>query len=240
MSGTGTVQDTTRVTFREIRERTFRTLRMAGASSAEARAATEQVLFAELHDGTGLTELIDGLFAGPWGRTQLRRTTAGPAEAWAAECTGGGRISALRHGTALVELVAGEPQITLVVRSGLTALSASLDEPLTRSAMATGRCLSVWEHATHQSRLRTAAPDGSVASGLAHPKDGTAETLSALPLGAVVVQASEHPPAGELAWRTVDEQRARRHHAATEGILVQTSAWQHLGAIAQNFLVPEQ
>ena len=239
VNDTTSVNDTTRITFRELRERTFRTLRVLGANSAQARAATEQVVFAELHHGTGLTELIDTLTAGPWNHVQLSRTK-GPAEAWAVECPGAGHVSALRHGTGLLDLVAAEPQITLIVHTGLTAFSALLDEPLARAAMTTGRYLTVWEHTLCPSRIRTAALDGSVASGTAHPEGAVAETLTALPQGAVAIHNSELPPAGSLIWRTAAEQRSRRHQAATEGIFVHTSAWQRLGAIAQNFLVPEQ
>lgn len=239
VSDTAPAHDTTRITFREIRERTFRTLRVLGASSAQARAATEQVVFAELHHGTGLSELIDALTTGPWGRVQLSRTE-GPTEAWAVECPGAEHVSALRHGTGLLDLMAAEPKTTLVVHTGLTAFCALLDEPLARAAMTTGRYLTVWENTPRPSRIRAAAPDGSVASGTAHPEGAVAEMLSALPQDAVVIQTSEHPPVGALIWRTADEQRTRRHQAATEGILVHTPAWQRLGAIAQTFLVPEQ
>lgn len=44
----------TRVAIREVREATFRSLVAAGASNLEAKVAAEQVLFTELHRGSGL------------------------------------------------------------------------------------------------------------------------------------------------------------------------------------------
>lgn len=240
MSPAQAEQATTRVTLREIRERSFRALRTAGAGCAEARIAAEQILFAELHHGTGLTEVLAELSAGPWGRTELLIEPEELPERFRVRSTGEGRISALRHGASLIELIAAEPQTSVLLQDGLTPLSGLLDEPLTRVAPIVGNPVSAWELAPHTTRIRTALPDGTLGFGVADPQGATAEALHGQPVGTVMLHTSPQTPPGEITWLSADQQQARRRAAATEGITVNTSIWKKLGAMAQNFLVPEQ
>lgn len=233
-------EGTTRVTLREIRERSFRALRTAGAGCAEARVAAEQILFAELHHGTGLTEVLAELSAGPRDRAELSLEREDLSERFRVGSTGEGRIGALRHGASLIEVIAAEPQTVLLVKDGLAPLSALLDEPLTRVAPIAGKPVSLWELVPHASRIRTALPDGTLGFGAAAPHGAAAEALHGQPVGTVVLQASQQAPSGEITWLSPGRQQARRRAAAAEGIAVNASVWEQLGAVAQNFLVPEQ
>ncbi len=65
-SAPSTMPGVTRVAIREVREAAFRAFVATGASNAEAKVASEQVLFTELHRGSGLVALLQELAAGPW------------------------------------------------------------------------------------------------------------------------------------------------------------------------------
>lgn len=225
--------ETTRVTVREVRERVFRTLRTMGAGGSQARTVTEQVVFAELHRGTGLAELLDALPGQPWAPVSMTRPN--PAAHRPVEYADA--VRPLQHATAMVDLVAAEPQLSVVVRAGLTAFSSLLDEPLSRSARIIGCYLNAWEHTPQGGWLRTAAPDGSVGTGAVGAGGVTAVPVETLSLGAVVLHTTEEPPSGGLHWLGAEQQRTRQTRAIVEGILVDAAVWQRLGGVAQNFLV---
>ena len=126
----------------------------------------------------------------------------------------------------------------MVVRAGLTVSSSLLDEPLSRSARTVGWNLTAWQHVPGSGwRVRSAAPDGSVATGAGEPDRELTELLRTPPPGAVVFHASRRPPRGELSRLDAEQQRARRLEATVRGISVDTAVWQRLGDLAQNFLL---
>ncbi len=234
-----TDEKTTRVTLREIREHSFRAVRTTGASGAEARVAAEQALFAELHHGNGLAAVLEDLSSGPWDATELSCVPADSSGVTLVRSTAG-RRGPLRQGAALIELMAAEPQVSVVVSDGLSPLSCLLDEPLIRAAASLGRCVSAWARGAHTVEVRTALPDGTLGVGTAQPSGPAAEQLDGWPGGTVVLHSDEHPPTGQITWLRADELQARRRAAAASGITVDATVWERLGALARNFLVPEQ
>lgn len=234
-----TMPGTTRVAIREVREATFRALVAVGASSAEAKVAAEQVLFAELHRGSGLVALLEELSTGPWVRASLACKRDDSREKPVLRVTGSGRPGALRQGALLVDLLAAQTEPdAVVVSDGLVALSSMLDQPMIQVA----RSLGCWVYAADRTvsalDFRIASPDGAVGTG------GTGTAPSQVPdLGTVVPGVSlsllRAMPDVATSWLTAAEQGASRAAAAQHGLMVDASVWREVTAAARAFLVPE-
>lgn len=224
---------TTRVAIREIREAAFRALVAAGASPAEAKVASEQVLFDELHRGTGLVGLLEELSCGPWARTGMACERDHTHQPPTVRVSGTGGSSALRQGALLADLLAVEKPGTLVLAQDLSALSSLLDEPLIRTARSTGSFVVVARRATVSVDLRVAAPDGSIGAAWSHTG------AEALPLGVSLVR-SEAGPASPTTWLTADQLRVTRAAAAQHGHEVDAARWAQVVTAARTYLVPEQ
>ncbi len=224
---------TTRVAIREIREAAFRALVAVGASPAEAKVASEQVLFDELHRGTGLVGLLGELSCGPWARMGMACERDHTHQPPTVRVFGTEGSSALRQGALLADLLAVEKPGTLVLAQDLSAVSSLLDEPLIRTARSTGSFV-VAAHRTPESvDLRVAAPDGSI--GASWSSTGP----EALPLG-VSLARREAGPRSPTTWLTADQQRFTRAAAAQHGQQVDAARWAQVVTAARTYLVPEQ
>lgn len=227
-----------RVAIREVREMAFRTIVAAGASSAEAKAAAEQVLFAELHRGSGLSALLEDVSSGPWRRTGLACERTDLEGRTVAHISGPSRPGALRQGVLLVDLLVAEPG-SLVVSDGLTSLTPLLDEPLIRGAQAAGCWLVAVDQTMSSLDFRVAAPDGAIGVGTSSSMNRLSPDPGTLPAGVSLVRFEE-PPAPAVTWLTADVQRARRAAAALHGCRVDAAVWAGVTAAASAYLVPEQ
>lgn len=228
----------TRVAIREVREAAFRAFVAAGASSADAKVAAEQVLFTELHRGSGLAALLEDLSSGPWLRTGLACDRKDFDGRTVLRVTGPGRSGALRQGALLVDLLGAEPG-SLIVSDGLTSLTPLLDEPLIRSARATGCWLVAADRSTTSIDLRVASPDGAIGVGEITTTTDLSPDPADVPLGVSLVRR-ELRSDWEITWLTTAEQRSTRSAAAQHGLLVDAAVWAEVKTAADAYLVPEQ
>lgn len=239
-SAFATMPDVTRISIREVREATFRALVAAGASSAEAKLAAEQVLFTELHRGSGLGALLEDLEVGPWVRAGLECEREYLDERLVLRVTGPGRPGALRQGGLLVDLLAAEPEPgALVVSDGLTALTSFLDEPLIRTARSTGNFVLATDRSASSLDFRIASPDGAIGVGVAGATTSPGHDLVPVVPG-VALSRLEAMPDLSTSWLTAGEQGATRAAVAQHGVMVDAALWREVSAAASAYLVPEQ
>lgn len=240
-SATATATGVTRLAVREVRDAPFRALVAAGASSAEAKVAAEQVLFTELHRGSGLKELLDELAAGEWTRHGLRcvRDPDGVLRV-----SGPGNHGALRQGALLADLLVAEAEPgAVVVSDGLTSLSPLLDERLTWAAGATGLWVVASDRSDSGLEVRVASPDGAIGVATYGPGIRGDVGLEPLPRGvslALSLEGRETLPPAEITWLAAADQRATRAAAAEHGLLVDAAVWAQVTTAARAYLVPEQ
>lgn len=235
-----TTPGVTRVAIREVREASFRALVVAGASNAEAKVAAEQVLFTELHRGTGLVALLEDLSAGPWTRPGLacRRDTSGLRPVL--RVAGPGRHGALRQSALLGDLLAAEAEPgVMVVSDGLSSLSPLLDETLIRTARTTGCWVAAVDRAASSLDFQVATPDGALGVGAAGATDRLDPDSEPLPSGVSLVLC-EGKPSAPITWLTAAEQRATRAAAAQHGRLVDAAVWAEVTVAASAYLVADQ
>jgi len=234
-----TMPGTTRVAIREVREAAFRSLVAVGANNAEANVASEQVLFTELHRGSGLVALLEELTSGPWARTGLVCSRDDSSGRPIVRVTGTGRAGALRQGALLVDLLAAEAERdAVVVSDGLDSLSPLLDEPLIRAARAADCWVVAAERTAASVNFRVASPDGAIGVG-----DASSEHLQPdhadVPLGVSLICRALRPE-WDITWLTAAEQRSSRAAAAQHGLLVDPGVWARVKPAADAYLVPEQ
>lgn len=231
---------TTRVAIREIRDVTFRALVASGASTAEAKVASDQVLYSELHRGSGLVALLEELSSGPWGPAGMTCERDDTGERAVLRVVGPGTPGALHQGALLVDLLAADPDPGAVVIShDLRALSSLLDEPLIRTA----RCIGSFVVAAHRSAsvldFRVASPDGAIGLGTGGATSRLDADFVSLPLGASLFRREASPEA-PITWLTAGEQQATRAAAAQRGRQVDAALWTEVSTAAHAYLVPEQ
>ncbi len=230
----------TRVAIREVREATFRALVAAGASNAEAKVASEQVLFAELHRGSGLVSLLQELASGPWARAGLACARDDSGEQSVLRVTGLGRPGALRQGALLVDLLAAEAERgAVVVSDGLDSLSSLLDEPMIRAARAVDCWVVAADRSASSLNFRVASPDGAIGAGGVTSTGHLQPDRADVPPG-VSLFRRELKPEWDISWLTAAEQRSTRAAAAQHGLLVDAAVWAAVKTAADAYLVPEQ
>ncbi len=230
----------TRVAIREIREAAFRAVVAAGASAAEAKVAAEQVLFAELHRGTGLAALLADLSTGPWIPAGMACTREDEGGRLVLRVSGSRAPGALRQGALLVDLLAAETgPDAVVVSDGLTTLSALLEEPLIRTARSTGDWIIAADRAASGIDLLIAAPDGTIGVGTRASTSRLEPNQDPLPLG-VSLGRYDQTPEADVAWLSLAERNATRAEAAHRGRLVDAATWHEVKTAARDYLVAEQ
>ena len=239
-SAPSTMPGVTRVAIREVREAAFRAFVATGASNAEAKVASEQVLFTELHRGSGLVALLQELAAGPWARAGLACTRDDSREQPVLRVTGPGRPGALRQGALLVDLLTAEAERdTVVVSDGLHSLSPLLDEPLIRAARAADCWVVAADRSASSLSFRVASPDGAIGAGEVTSTGHRQPDRPDVPPGVSLVRR-ELRPEWDITWLTAAEQWSTRAAAAQHGLLVDAGVWAEVKTAAEAYLVPEQ
>lgn len=231
-------EPTIRVAVREIREVAFRAFVSAGGSAAEAKAAAEQVLFTELHHGSGLVALLEELSLGRWSPVGLRCERDDAGGRLVLRVSGSTRAGSLGHGVLLLDLLAaGTEPTAVVVSDGLTALSPLLEEPLIRTARTTGSWIVAAKRTSSGLDFHVGSPDGSIGVGTAERTDRLDPNHDALPVGVSLVRCDLRP-AGAVTWLSAGEQQATRTAAAQHGRTVHAASWRQVASAAREYLVP--
>lgn len=229
-----------RVAIREVYECAYRALVAVGASAGEAATAADQVLFAELQYGDGLRGLLDDLMRGPWDRSGMRCQQEARGNTTVLHVQGTHRPGPLRQGALLVELAAAEAGPVVVLGQGMDTSSSLMDEVLSRTAMVTGRGMSVTDVSKHNDAffVRVALPNGDVGHGLRTSVDVPSQERHEAAAGtAIDCPATENLECA--VWLTGQQQRLRRADAALHGVIVEDWVWEHTYAASRRFLVPE-
>lgn len=228
-----------RTSIREIREYAFRSLIAAGASAGEALVAADQVLHAELHCRDGLVGLVADLLGAPWPRTGL--SCARSIEPHGVQFTvqAAERAGALRLGSLLTDLVAGEPGPAVAVTDGDIEVSGLLDGLLLSAARSAGMsALAVRLSGSGPLAVRVATPVGDVGEGRVDPSQVIGVTAGAGTAFATGVLVEPNHLSG-LVWSTTEDRRERRREAARHGVKVDAHQWRIIEDHARSFLVPE-
>lgn len=236
------LEDTRRVSLREIREHTYRAMVVIGATTGEATLAANAVLHAELCSGTGLCDLLAELSRGPWPAEGLRcvRLPASPphVQVFANE-----REGALRLGALLVDFIEGEERAPITVTTD-RAVGAGplLEPPLVRAARESGRPVVAIDPAGDgQTAVLVAEPTGHVGRGWLR-RERAAECVPCVRLdGGVSVigglDCVEPALRSVLAWTDPADRHTRREEASAEGVRVDARTWSAVGRRARAYLV---
>ncbi|MDO5745408.1 MAG: hypothetical protein Q4P23_13190 [Micrococcaceae bacterium] len=227
---------TMRLAMREVRECAYRALMTKGASNAEAQAAARQVLFAELHHGTGLHSLAAWLHDGTWLLGAFPYTRIDTPEGKSYRVDPAAPCHALVHGVLLVD-VASTGVGSEVLCSPLRHDTHLLDEALLNAAISSGHTV-VHRSAGPENRTTFATPAGDLGSGSSAADQGAPHTPPQDPGNSRFYTANE-PPQGEFTLSTEAQRTERRLALAHGGILVDAAIWSELRAIAAGYLVPD-
>ncbi|GAA5228403.1 hypothetical protein [Paeniglutamicibacter antarcticus] len=228
---------TMRLAMREVRECAYRALMTKGASNSEAQAAARQVLFAELHHGTGLQSLAAWLHDGTWllGAFPYTRIDTPSGKSYrvdpAAPC------HALVHGVLLVD-VASTGVGSEVLCSPMRHDTHLLDEALLNAAISSGHTV-VHRSAGAENRTTFATPQGDLGTGFSAAGQGAPHTAPEELENSRFYTANE-PPQGEFSLSTEAQRTARRLELAHGGILVDAAIWAELRTIAAGYLVADK
>ncbi|KAA0977084.1 hypothetical protein FQ154_09260 [Paeniglutamicibacter gangotriensis] len=233
---TGRTASTMRVALREVRECAYRTLMAKGASNAEAQAAARQVLFAEVHYGTGLAALASWLRKGSWtlGALSYTRTETPEGKRYAVDP--GSSCHALVHGVLLVD-VASSGVGSEVLCNAVNHDSHLLDEALLNAAQVSGHTV-VHRSAGASNRTTFATPDGELGTGFSSDAVIAPRTAPEAPYGSRFYTV-DSAPQGDFVRCTEAERAARRVDLAHSGIQVDSAIWAELRAVAAGYLVGE-
>lgn len=225
-----------RIAVREIREYAFRAMVAHGACTSVAHAGARQVLFAQVHYGTGFAELLDCLKHVDW---------SDPALAYERTDRNGGLhylitpdsvCAPLLHGTMLIELAtAGEGNVVIAPELDLEA--GLLDAPLLDAAIRCGKTVMVARltrgTASHHG-TRIATPAGYVGqvrvTSEAFAPAGGAESGS-------LFRTLDEVPDDNFALHTPEELAQRRENAWAIGLPVDARLWRTIKAAADDYLV---
>lgn len=227
---------TRRLAMREVRECAYRALMTKGASNAEAQAAARQVLFAELHHGTGLASLAYWLQEGTWLLGAFPYTRVDTPQGKSYRVDPSATCHTLVHGVLLVD-VASTGVGTEVLCSELSHDTHLLDEALLNAAISSGHTV-VHRSPGAANRTTFATPGGDLGTGSSAPGQGAPHTPPQ-DEGTSRFYTAHEPPHGDFTVSTEAERTERRLALAHGGILVDAAIWSELRAIAAGYLVPE-
>ncbi|MDN5755051.1 MAG: hypothetical protein L0J68_05975 [Micrococcaceae bacterium] len=234
----GTEDRIVRIAVREIREYAFRAMVAHGACTSVAHAAAHQVLFSQVHYGTGFAELLDCLKQLNW---------SAPALAFErSEYDGGHRyvidskidVAPLMHGTMLIELATAR-EGNVVVAPEIDLEAGLLDAPLLAAAVRCGKTVMVARltrgTASHHG-TRIATPAGYVGQVRV-----TSEAF--VPAGGAepgtLIRTLDEVPDDNFALHTPEELVQRRENAWAIGLPVDARLWKTIKAAAEGYLVGE-
>ena len=229
-------EPTMRLAMREVCECAYRTLMANGASNAQAQTAARQVLFAEVHYGTGLAALASWLKEGPLVMNPLAYTRTDTAMGRSFAVDAATRCHALAHGALLVD-AASTGVGSEVLCNAVDHESHLLDEALLNAAATSGFTI-VQRNTDDSKRTTFATPAGVLGIGFSTVCQGEPHHD---PQGnyATRIYTSTSTPRGDFALSTKQERDARRVDLAHSGILVDAAIWAELRAVAAGYLVAD-
>ncbi|MET3143919.1 UNVERIFIED_ORG: hypothetical protein ABIB19_003333 [Arthrobacter sp. UYEF10] len=227
---------TVRLAMREVREAAYRALMARGASNAEAQAAARQVLFAEVHHGTGLATLASWLREASWALDALTyiRSTTPAGQSFAVDS--GSRCDALVHGVLLVD-VASTGVGSEVLCNGVEHDSHLLDEALLNAAASSGFTV-VHRSAGDANRTTFATPTGDLGTGFSTAGQAAPHDAPAAGHGSRFYTA-DTAPEGTFIVSTTAERDLKRAETAHAGVLVNAETWAEIRTVAAGYLVAD-
>ncbi|MET3173990.1 UNVERIFIED_ORG: hypothetical protein ABIB52_001835 [Arthrobacter sp. UYCu721] len=226
----------TRLAMREVREAAYRALMARGASNAEAQAAARQVLFAEVHHGTGLATLGSWLREESWALGALAYTRSTTPAGLRFAVDSGSRCDALVHGVLLVD-VASTGVGSEVLCNGVEHDSHLLDEALLNAAASSGFTV-VHRSAGDANRTTFATPAGELGTGFSAADQATPHGAPVAGHGSRFYTA-DTAPEGTFVVSTPAERALKQAETAHAGILVDTGTWAEVRAVAAGYLVAD-
>ncbi len=225
-----------RLAMREVREFAYRALMTKGACNAEAQAAARQVLFAEVHHGTGLQALATWLRDGSWtlGPLSYTRTETPMGKSYIVDPDS--QCHALVHGVLLVD-VASAGVGSEVLCNAVDHESHLLDEALLNAAVSSGHVV-VHRSAGASNRTTFATPSGGLGTGFSSDGQAAPHAGPTDPSGSRIYTA-DTAPKGDFVFCSEEERSARRVQLAHSGIPVNAGAWAEVRAVAAGYLVAD-
>ncbi len=225
-----------RLAMREVREVAYRALMARGASNAEAQAAARQVLFAEVHHGTGLSTLASWLRQEAWALNALAYIRSTTPAGLSFVVDSASRCDALIHGVLLVD-VASTGAGSEVLCNGVEHDSHLLDEALLSAAASSGFTV-VHRTAGDANRTTFATPDGELGTGISAAGQATPHNGPAAGYGSRFYTA-ETAPEGTFVVSTPAERAQKQVETAHAGLLVNGATWAEVRAVAAGYLVAD-
>lgn len=225
-----------RLAMREVREFAYRALITKGACNAEAQAAARQVLFAEVHHGTGLQALATWLRDGSWTLSPLSYTRTETPSGKSYVVDPQSRCHALVHGALLVD-VASAGVGSEVLCNAVDHESHLLDEALLNAAVSSGHVV-VHRSGGGSNRTTFATPAGGLGTGFSADVQDAPHAGPADPAGSRIYTAGTAPQ-GDFVFCSEEERSARRVQLAHGGIPVDAGAWAGVRAVAAGYLVAD-
>ena len=236
MMQTGESVPMVRLAMREVRESAYRALMTKGASNAEAQAAARQVLFAEVHHGTGLQALATWIRDGSWTLGPLSYTRSETLTGKSYVVDRGSLCHALMHGVLLVD-VASAGVGSEVLCNAVDHDSHLLDEALLNAAASSGHIV-VHRSVGRSDRTTFATPEGELGDGFSSFEQDAPHNGAIDPAGSRIYTA-ETAPQGDFVISTAEERTAQRVQLAHTGIPVNAATWAEVRAVAAGYLVAD-
>ncbi|MGO2533199.1 hypothetical protein [Arthrobacter rhombi] len=236
MNGKGAEDRIVRIAVREIREYAFRAIVAHGACTSVAHAAAHQVLFAQVHYGTGFAELLDCLKQLDWSNPALAYERREHDAGWLYTVDRESDCAALVHGTMLIELATAETG-NAVIAPELDLEAGLLDAPLLAAALRSGKTVMVARLTRGTASLhgtRIATPAGYV--GQARVASDAFDPAGSIDTG-TLIRTLDEVPDDNFALHTPEELAQRRENAWAIGLPVDGRLWKTIKASAEDYLV---
>lgn len=227
---------TVRLAMREVREAAYRALVARGANNSEAQAAARQVLFAEVHHGTGLEALCAWLRDGSWAPKPLEYTRSTSPNGLSYVVGPGTRCNALVQGVLLVD-VASTGAGSEVLCNAVENESHLLDEALLNAALGSGLTV-VHRSAGDRNQTTFATPEGDLGIGFSTAGQSAPHTAPAAGYGSRFYTA-DNAPEGVFIVSTAAERALKRSETAHDGIHVNATTWAEVRTVAAAYLVAD-
>lgn len=236
MTVNGTGDRIVRIAVREIREYAFRAMVAHGACTSVAHAAAHQVLFAQVHYGTGFAALLDCLEHARVDDAALRFERTATQNGLLYTIAGTRGCEPLVHGTMLVELATAGAE-NLVIAPDMDLDAGLLDAPLVAAASRCGKTVlaaNLPHHGKNHHGTRIATPAGYV--GQVRVPAAAFDPVADLQAG-TLIRTLDEVPDDNFALHTPEELQQRRENAWAIGLPVDGRLWKTVKTAAENYLV---
>lgn len=233
---TSSSDPTVRLALREVREAAFRALVTRGASSSEAQSAARQVLFAEMHRGTGMRALMWWLRERSWEPEPLAYVRSDLGSGVRYEMGQDAPCDPLMHGALLVD-VASTRVGSEVLCHTVADRAHLLDEALLSAASSSGLTV-VHRQAGDRNRTTFATPTGDLGHGFSTAGAGAPHLAPSSGFGSRFYTADTAPP-GVFVTSTAADRDLRKSQLAHDGLHVDALTWAEIRAVAAGYLVAE-